>query len=382
MYIDIPVITSSLVLSMLTLLSVALPVIVQWWLFWLRLSSLTLDLCPHLSLDLVVPVRKKSCPMVSQIAATILDKWKSMRPLGVTGLSDLPKYSTTSMKAKLISRPSSASSTARKVVGDKGQPKTSRALRALERRRESQLALQQLRQMSKPVFKRRSQPSGAHKPGFATIIYCCRGATVVYWSRLLAFHLGKPGSIPGLSHVGIMPDSATGQQVFSGSHISPRPYIPALLHCFLVSPSSTLKTSMLRAAQISTPPLTADQESVSSKVFAFLYKNVWTLTSMILIIEKYVFDHHRQRTRAAQVCCSLANSVSEGKIGTAGLILFGLPWDKYRVLVEELWKKPNLSTKQGFWNKARRTKMRTRLWHLQQEEAVTNRLLNSLRTMD
>ncbi|KAJ8883321.1 hypothetical protein PR048_015164 [Dryococelus australis] len=54
----------------------------------------------------------------------------------------------------------------------------------------------------------------------------------------------------GFSHVGIVPDDAVGRRVFSGSPVSPAlsfrrcPYSPQ-------SPSSALKTSMLRAAQIS-----------------------------------------------------------------------------------------------------------------------------------
>ncbi|KAJ8877461.1 hypothetical protein PR048_021916 [Dryococelus australis] len=56
---------------------------------------------------------------------------------------------------------------------------------------------------------------------------------------------------PGFSHVGIVPDeSADDRQVFS--EISPPFFfIPALLHSHLTSPSLALKTSLLRATQIS-----------------------------------------------------------------------------------------------------------------------------------
>ncbi|KAJ8896132.1 hypothetical protein PR048_001475 [Dryococelus australis] len=62
-------------------------------------------------------------------------------------------------------------------------------------------------------------------------------------------HQGEWSSIPsrvtGLSHVGIMPDDAVGKRVFSGiSRTGAAPYS-------LQSPSSALKTSLLRAAQIS-----------------------------------------------------------------------------------------------------------------------------------
>ncbi|KAJ8874451.1 hypothetical protein PR048_025300 [Dryococelus australis] len=80
-----------------------------------------------------------------------------------------------------------------------------------------------------------------------------RGGVVV---RLLASHLCEPGSIlgrvpPGFSHVGIVPDDAAGRWVFSGISRFLRPYIPALLHIHFASPASALKTSLLRAAQIS-----------------------------------------------------------------------------------------------------------------------------------
>ncbi|KAJ8888928.1 hypothetical protein PR048_008422, partial [Dryococelus australis] len=67
---------------------------------------------------------------------------------------------------------------------------------------------------------------------------------------------GEPASIfdgmaPGFSHVGIVPDDAAGLRVFSGiSHV--RPFIPALLHIpTSLHHSSTPKTWMLRAVQIS-----------------------------------------------------------------------------------------------------------------------------------
>ncbi|KAJ8866783.1 hypothetical protein PR048_032644 [Dryococelus australis] len=63
----------------------------------------------------------------------------------------------------------------------------------------------------------------------------------------------NPGSrrvIPGFSQVGIVPDVAAGRQVFSG--IFPPPSsVTALLHSYLISPSSALKTLLLRAALIS-----------------------------------------------------------------------------------------------------------------------------------
>ncbi|KAJ8872337.1 hypothetical protein PR048_025941 [Dryococelus australis] len=77
--------------------------------------------------------------------------------------------------------------------------------------------------------------------------------------RLLASHQNESGSIPGLftprfSQLELVLDDSTDRRVFSGISRFPRPFIPALLHAHLTSPSSAFKTSMLRAAQNS--PLT------------------------------------------------------------------------------------------------------------------------------
>ncbi|KAJ8879280.1 hypothetical protein PR048_019887 [Dryococelus australis] len=71
-----------------------------------------------------------------------------------------------------------------------------------------------------------------------------------------SYHLGEPSSIPGratpgFSHVEILPDDDAGWWVSSGISSFPRPWIPALLNTHLTWPSSALKSSKLRAAQIS-----------------------------------------------------------------------------------------------------------------------------------
>ncbi|KAJ8866239.1 hypothetical protein PR048_032082 [Dryococelus australis] len=67
---------------------------------------------------------------------------------------------------------------------------------------------------------------------------------------LLASQLCEPIH-SGFSRVGIVPDEAADRLVFTGISRFPRPFIPALLHTHFASPSSALKTSMLRASQIS-----------------------------------------------------------------------------------------------------------------------------------
>ncbi|KAJ8888414.1 hypothetical protein PR048_007904 [Dryococelus australis] len=74
-----------------------------------------------------------------------------------------------------------------------------------------------------------------------------------------------PLSLTGFSHVGIVPDDAAGWRVFSGICHFPRPCIP-VLHTHLTSPSSGLKTSTLRAVQIS-PTTSFLVQTATSKKF-------------------------------------------------------------------------------------------------------------------
>ncbi|KAJ8866405.1 hypothetical protein PR048_032248 [Dryococelus australis] len=123
-----------------------------------------------------------------------------------------------------------------------------------------------------------------------------RGSTVV---RLLTSHPGKPGSIPGgiapgTSHAGITPDDATGRWVFSGiSRFLPflrsgaAPYSPRF------SPSSALKTSMFRAAQIS-PHYSWDQLCLSLVVCFIL-----------LVEEQFIFLRSRTILSAGLACCEM-----------------------------------------------------------------------------
>ncbi|KAJ8870068.1 hypothetical protein PR048_029079 [Dryococelus australis] len=63
------------------------------------------------------------------------------------------------------------------------------------------------------------------------------------------------GSLPGFAQLGIVSNDAADRRVFSGISHFPRPFIPALFHTHLASPSSALKTSMLRTSQICSLPL-------------------------------------------------------------------------------------------------------------------------------
>ncbi|KAJ8873599.1 hypothetical protein PR048_024417 [Dryococelus australis] len=81
----------------------------------------------------------------------------------------------------------------------------------------------------RPLVRKFPHPPGpGTEPGTSGIAEQ-RGRGVVV--RLLASHLGEPGSIPGgvipgSSHVGILPDDAAGKRVFSGLSRFPRPF-----HC-------------------------------------------------------------------------------------------------------------------------------------------------------
>ncbi|KAJ8872092.1 hypothetical protein PR048_025693 [Dryococelus australis] len=84
-----------------------------------------------------------------------------------------------------------------------------------------------------------------------------RGGVAV---RLLASHLSEPVSVlggvaPVFPLVGIVSDDAACQWVFSGISSFLRPCIPELIHSHFTLPSSTLKTSMLRAPPDLSAPL-------------------------------------------------------------------------------------------------------------------------------
>ncbi|KAJ8879235.1 hypothetical protein PR048_019841 [Dryococelus australis] len=108
------------------------------------------------------------------------------------------------------------------------------------------------RQLSRRVSARGSIVAGSLEKGEKSV--GMRKGDTTLETRILASHLDEPGSIlggvaPVFSHVGIVLDDA-GRRTFSGISRFPRSFTPALLHTHLASPSSALKTSMLRAAQI------------------------------------------------------------------------------------------------------------------------------------
>ncbi|KAJ8889624.1 hypothetical protein PR048_009124 [Dryococelus australis] len=96
----------------------------------------------------------------------------------------------------------------------------------------------------------------------APILHCSLpslGNSTPRWhtfSRLLASHQGKQGSVPvwvtpECSYVVIVPDDDAGWRVFPRLSWFPRPCISVLLHSHLIYPTSALKTSLLRDAKTS-----------------------------------------------------------------------------------------------------------------------------------
>ncbi|KAJ8885943.1 hypothetical protein PR048_012149 [Dryococelus australis] len=75
-----------------------------------------------------------------------------------------------------------------------------------------------------------------------------RGTIARVQAKRVRFNAGVTA---GFSHAQIVLDDATHRRVLSVISRFPRPYIPVQLNTHLASPSSALKTSMLRAAQIS-----------------------------------------------------------------------------------------------------------------------------------
>ncbi|KAJ8870944.1 hypothetical protein PR048_027246 [Dryococelus australis] len=82
----------------------------------------------------------------------------------------------------------------------------------------------------------------------------CRGGRAV---SPFASHQGEPGLIlgrvTGFLHVGIVPDETVGRRVFSGISRFPPPFHSSAAPYSPQSPSSALKTSLLRAVQSSSP---------------------------------------------------------------------------------------------------------------------------------
>ncbi|KAJ8866452.1 hypothetical protein PR048_032295 [Dryococelus australis] len=142
-----------------------------------------------------------------------------------------------------------------------------------------------------------------------------RGGVVV---RLLASHEGEPGSISGgvtprFSQVGIVPDDDADQRVLSGFSRLPRHHISSLLHSHLTSPSSALKISLLRAAQISSLNFHRSRSPSSTLLGAsqilqhsfwsteISQQSLWAHSSFVLALPMPVVAHRRHRiTRQSQ----------------------------------------------------------------------------------
>ncbi|KAJ8868382.1 hypothetical protein PR048_029898 [Dryococelus australis] len=90
-------------------------------------------------------------------------------------------------------------------------------------------------------YKAGNAMTGAILAGITTAMADLAQAFTESAVRLLASHLGEPGSIPGgfasgFSHVGIVPDDAAGRRVFSGISRFPHPLISACSIITLLHP--------------------------------------------------------------------------------------------------------------------------------------------------
>ncbi|KAJ8866094.1 hypothetical protein PR048_033618 [Dryococelus australis] len=116
---------------------------------------------------------------------------------------------------------------------------------------------------------------------------CCY-PDLVCWMlvRLLASHLGEPGSIPGwvapgLSYVGIVTDDAAGRRVFSG--ISRFPPALAFRRCSalnLASPPSALRTSLFETRVSSTERMEKFGRHLTSRSGEPMSVRIWSSTGM------------------------------------------------------------------------------------------------------
>ncbi|KAJ8884318.1 hypothetical protein PR048_016175 [Dryococelus australis] len=96
-----------------------------------------------------------------------------------------------------------------------------------------------------------------------------------------------PGRVTGFSHAGIVPDDAAGRRVFSVISRFPRRFIPAPLHPYSPqSPSSALKTLLLRAAQISIsglPLLRSVVQSQNGENFRSGFSHVGSVANTVVL---------------------------------------------------------------------------------------------------
>ncbi|KAJ8875116.1 hypothetical protein PR048_023009 [Dryococelus australis] len=104
-----------------------------------------------------------------------------------------------------------------------------------------------------------------------------------YEVRLLASHLGESGSIPGgvvpgFSHMVLVPEYAAGRRVFSGISHFTHPFIPALLHSHLASPSSALKTSVKSHRNLSTPFYSSQNKPGVNYAKLRIFPSIWEST--------------------------------------------------------------------------------------------------------
>ncbi|KAJ8887725.1 hypothetical protein PR048_013943 [Dryococelus australis] len=105
---------------------------------------------------------------------------------------------------------------------------------------------------------------------------CLRMRRTIVSPDLPVTHQGEPGSFPGrvtpgISHVGIVPDDAAGCRVFIGDHTFPPPFHSGAAPYSPQSPSSSLKTSLLRAAKISS--LTRSPATIAATLFTLRLRN-------------------------------------------------------------------------------------------------------------
>ncbi|KAJ8866087.1 hypothetical protein PR048_033611 [Dryococelus australis] len=101
-------------------------------------------------------------------------------------------------------------------------------------------------------------------------------------------HQGEPGSTPGFSHVGIVPDNAAGRRVFSGISRFPRPFIPALPHNHLNHPHqlsrhclpAIVKRSKTENIELGSP-LVDDRPIMNAVKYRVVSGVVWTNRTMV-----------------------------------------------------------------------------------------------------
>ncbi|KAJ8889878.1 hypothetical protein PR048_009383 [Dryococelus australis] len=243
--------------------------------------------------DLIKPPTKAN-RVQSQAGSPDFRKWESCRTIPLVGgfsrgspVSPSPSFMRRSMFTSIAFIGSQ--DLAMKLSQQRRFPDSGYPLQSLLR------PLQHKRRYSHRSFSRRYETTNqpAAPPTDNLPHHAIANQTQVPFEATVAELLAcSPPTKTGFSHVGVVPGDAVDWRVFSGISRFPHPSIPTLLHIHLNHPTSALKTSMLRAVQISslTSLVPRASRSQSENGYVYIYR-LFTLnlaTPLSKVFDPYV----------------------------------------------------------------------------------------------